>query len=248
MDAVSLWERTTEALEAIPRNAATSGDATLCGDALMAVRAVLEIVQPSSCLELGSGRSTVEIARAAPSRFVSLDHERRYIHSTRRLLAADDFGSRVDLRHAPIVWCRRQPFAGRTYSPAAIDGTFDFVLIDGPPARTVGRLLTLPLVWPHLRVGGIVLLDDAGRRPIEGRSLRAWRRAFGPAIRVAEFTQFAKGLAIIQKVEERRRGAARAGWSASAREAAWTFQWRLRTRHMGRVAAWGALTWIATVG
>ena len=224
------WELAVRTLAAIPGNRETSAPASLSRDALIAARRLVEELDPDACLELGSGQSTVEIARAHPRRFVSLDHSRRYLDATRQQLEASGLEHRVELREAPIRWCRRGDFAGRSYDPAAIDGVFEVVLIDGPPARSVGRLMTLPVVWPHLAVGGVALLDDAKRRRLEARCLSAWEAGFGRAVRIARFDQFAKGLALIQKLEDTPVGTARAGWLASALEAAWTLQWRLRHR------------------
>jgi predicted O-methyltransferase YrrM len=227
MDADKTWARALRAIEETPADATVAGPASLSLDALAATRRLLAVLEPRACLELGSGRSTVEIAQAFAGRFVSLDHSRRYLDATRRRLDAEDLAGRVDLHHAPSVWRRRSPFAGRSYNPDVLQGTFDLVLIDGPPARAVGRLMTLPIVWPHLTIGGIAIVDDARRR-VERRALAAWETAFGPAIRVARFNRFAKGLALVQKLEAAPRGRASAGWLASTVEAAWTWQWRLR--------------------
>jgi hypothetical protein len=95
--------------------------------------------------------------------------------------------------------------------------------------------MTLPLLWPSLQVGAVVLLDDAKRPRLEARCLAAWQAAFGGAIRIARYTELTKGLALIQEVAPEPGGRSSTAWWASAMEALWTAQWRVRHRlgHQG---------------
>jgi predicted O-methyltransferase YrrM len=212
------WHRVVSALAGVRKDPSVPAVASLAGDATTGLVRVIAAVEPESVLELGSGHSTVTLARSAIAQLVTLDHNKYYLAQTSRRLEALGLASRVDLRHAPIRWCLRRPFFGRSYDAKAVSGMFDLVLIDGPPSREVGRLLTLPIVWPHLRVGGFAILDDANRPRLESRCVTAWGAAYGRAVRIERFPHFAKGLAVIQKVADAPAGRADAGWRASISE------------------------------
>ncbi len=96
---------------------------------------------------------------------------------------------------------------------------FDFVLVDGPPARTVGRFMGLPLLWPRLAIGALVLVDDANRRHLEGVWIDLWRRLYGDALRVEIYPGFQKGLALMMKTTDTPRAAHPALWTRWARAA-----------------------------
>lgn len=125
---------------------------------------------PKCALDVGSGRSTVIMARYA-DRVIALEHENRYVQESVRLLwrwVADRHWAVI---HAPI---RQFPF-GPWYDYDFQD-TFDFVLIDGPPQR-IGRQAGLPLIWPHLAEGFEIWLDDWNRAH-EKQCVQEWQKRF----------------------------------------------------------------------
>ena len=70
-----------------------------------------------------------------PVRNRSLDHSRRYLDDTREQLkrVGSSIASNCVMRRSSGAAARR---SRAVYDPAVIDGVFDIVLIDGPPARS----------------------------------------------------------------------------------------------------------------
>ncbi len=125
--------------------------------------------------------------------------------------------------HAPVRMRQCGPFVGRWYGdlPQTGGAPFDFVLVDGPPARTVGRFMGLPLLWPRLAIGALVLVDDANRTHLEGVWIDLWRRLYGDALRVEFYPGFQKGLALMMKTADTPRAANPALWTRWAGAAIW---------------------------
>jgi hypothetical protein len=71
------WTRATEALAHVIPNRSVPVRSSLSRDALVAATRVVEALEPTACLEMGSGQSTVVLARAGAPVLVSVDHSRR---------------------------------------------------------------------------------------------------------------------------------------------------------------------------
>jgi predicted O-methyltransferase YrrM len=160
--------------------------------ALHLVRLVLER-RPSRVLELGSGSSTVILAqalrRAGGGALASLEHDPAWAQRTRALLAEAGLRDAASVAHAPL---RRVSFPDegglvemRWYDAdvvarlaAQAGGTWDLLLVDGPPATRddQARWPALPLLLPRLSPSCAILLDDADR-PGERALLERWRAA-----------------------------------------------------------------------
>ena len=133
----------------------------------------LRVMRPKVAVEFGSGFSTSLIALYADET-LSLDHS---------------------TKHAAKWPCVR--------ICKAVDGTYDtdlpdgieFVLIDGPIARRVGRHNTFPHLWPHLADEFEVWLDDANRDH-EQAAIAAWQARFPITV---EHVETVKGLAVIRR-------------------------------------------------
>lgn len=196
------WDRAREIVRAAASAPGVASDATLSADA---VRAAVGIVRELGCrsvIELGGGASTPHLARALPpgGRLLSLDHDARYLEPTRRALAEQGLSDRAEAVLAPIRIGRAGPYLAPGYDVSSLRGqSFDFALIDGPPAREVGRFLTLPMLWPHLAAGALVLVDDTNRADHEGVWLAEWRRLYGGRLRMHMEPGFAKGAALLMK-------------------------------------------------
>lgn len=127
----------------------------------------LDELRPRKLLELGSGRSTVELARWANANGASLttiEHDTRFARQVRRATR----GMTLDYQIRPLV--------GGFYAGVRYPDGIDFALIDGPPGSlSNGRSQTLPMMWPYLSDGAEVWLDDADR-PAEAESVARWQR------------------------------------------------------------------------
>lgn len=125
-------------------------------------------VRPETVVECGSGVSTLVLAAACRSngvgRVVALEHDERYVGTTRALLAEHDLEGWAEVRHAPLerVHGQERPWYRLDRLP---DAPFDLVLVDGPPGNQdpLARLPATEVLPPRLAPGGVVVFDDAHR-------------------------------------------------------------------------------------
>jgi predicted O-methyltransferase YrrM len=141
----------------------------------------LEDLQPRRILEVGSGFSTVLLARycaANGATMVSIDHEEDYLEHTRKLVEKWGLGDSVEFTHCPIVNHELSGGSYTYYSKEPIsqkESGYDFVLVDGPPKsinETVrGGLLPVfgDLLAPQCRI----IMDDYAR-PGEKKVVEQW--------------------------------------------------------------------------
>jgi len=155
---------------------------------LAAVLAKLVPRAPSTLVEAGSGLSTVHLAAALPDTEIhSLEHLGRFRRRTAGLLETHGV-TNVRLHQVGLALRRHGLAAYRTYAlPADLPATIDALLIDGPPgvASVGGREAILYGLYDRLPVGGLVILDDAGR-PGERRAIEHWRQRYPGAFDVEE--------------------------------------------------------------
>jgi predicted O-methyltransferase YrrM len=149
--------------------------ATVCNEIALAGRRTI--------VELGSGISTVVIARLLRERggrIDSLEHDRRWAALVRTHLQRERL---EDLASVIETSLRPHPL-GRGGAPwydevalAGLPDRIDLLLVDGPPAYGEGmaesRYPALPLLAGRLSQGALVILDDA-ERPGERAILAAW--------------------------------------------------------------------------
>ena len=160
-------------------------------------------------VELGSGISTVLLARLltqrAPSggwRLAAVEHDPQWGGWVTDQLSREGIGNDVVVIEAPLV---PHPGPGgrggggggggglgwydRTALAAGLDTVLqgeriDLLVVDGPPAHSVGsglaRYPALPVLREHLAAGATVVLDDV-ERPGEQEVLRRWEGEFGLA-------------------------------------------------------------------
>ena len=156
----------------------------------------LECHRPKRILELGSGLSTAVLAQYAArhkAQVVSLEHQPVYATRTRRLLAGLGLAAAVDLRRAHLSDFACADGRARPWYGASLEGEFDFVLADGPPAAH-GRGAALFALAPMLGGNWELWLDDA-RRAHERECLELWRTHLPMDVSVHEVDD--KGLAIL---------------------------------------------------
>lgn len=171
--------------------------------ALYLVETVLQ-ARPGQVIECGSGTSTVLIAlsleKLGQGRLTSLEHDVQYLRRTGDLLAAHGLGDRVELVHAPLEPVEVDGLVIDWYRlPAgwASHGSFDLVLVDGPPSTgNLDRYPALPLLRPYLSDRALLVVDDASRSD-EKRMLDMWRGR-NPEFAL-EYLAHAKGTAVLRR-------------------------------------------------
>jgi hypothetical protein len=152
----------------------------LRAEAMKLVAQIVAEVRPRLVLELGSGSSTVLLARQCASlggeaRVVSVEERPLFAARTSRLLRHHNLLDRVSLVVSPVVRTRIGHWRGYCYemsdsgvASAMAGNQAELVLIDGPMSawtmRGDCRYATLPLIRRWLTNSAIVLVDDADRR------------------------------------------------------------------------------------
>lgn len=140
---------------------------------------IIEEAQPGSVVELGSGATSLVIAKSlamhGAGQLHSYDGHAPFVAAMHDWLAEHDLA--VAFHHAPLVQ-RDVRWPGLWYALTEVPGSIDLLVIDGPPwavhpfARGMAERL-FPLIAP----GGTVLLDDAAR-PGERYVARRWKKAW----------------------------------------------------------------------
>ena len=150
-------------------------------DALVELVRIIDRVAPAMVLELGSGVSTIVIARRLQQlgrgHLVALEHLPEHAERTRAELVAQGLADVASVIDAPLEEVSVGPATWSWYQlgpgvPAVIDALF----VDGPPGGTgsLARYPALPLLRDRLGPGAIVFVDD-GDRPDEQEMVRRWR-------------------------------------------------------------------------
>jgi len=137
----------------------------------------IEDMRPAQVVELGCGASTFIAARALQlfggGKIVSFDQHAAFAQTTQDWIRDNDMDA--EIRHAPlgappIGW------PGHWYQLSDVPKEIDLLIVDGPPwaihPHVRGAAASL---FPLIRPGGKVLLDDAAR-PGERVVARRWRK------------------------------------------------------------------------
>lgn len=149
-------------------------------DALLELVRLIDRNHVRSVLELGSGVSTIVMARrlqqAGAGRVVALEHIPEYAAATRAELSAQGLEAVASVVDAPLV---DHAIDGSTWSwyelGPGVPERIELLFIDGPPkpVATQARYPALPLLRERLAPGAVALLDD-GNRPDERAMVRRW--------------------------------------------------------------------------
>lgn len=167
-----------------------AGLVAVCNDVVLSSR--------RRVVELGSGTSTVLLARVLRQRWpgggyrhVAVEHDAAWAAWVDDQLAREGLGTGSTVLHAPLT----PPPSGvqglSWYEPAALsrgldlalDGDrIDLLVVDGPPADTPEKVLArypaLPVLADRLSPGATVVLDDI-ERPGEQEVRRRWADELG---------------------------------------------------------------------
>jgi len=184
----------------------------LAVDSCKFVGQLIRTLRPKRVLEFGSGWSTMVIASELCSingaQLYSVDHQAAFQAITKNKIDESGLAQWVTFYRFPIrpgwyagkcLLFYRVPHALRTQI-----ADLDLVLVDGPPYYW-GREMAFYTVFAHLKIGGLVLLDDVTRSE-EKRNIQEWLRYYGPALEYMYIEGLRTGLAIFKKVRSERVG------------------------------------------
>lgn len=152
--------------------------------------------QPKRIVDLGSGMSTLVLAKSAPQATIfSIDNSEEYAGKTRQLLA--DHGlTNVDLRVAPLA---PHPSGIEWYERSKLSdiSAIDLLFIDGPPGskNLKARRPAIEEFIARLSPHAIIVIDDVAR---EGENLMAVEFAKQLPTHTLEFLPHEKGTAVIR--------------------------------------------------
>lgn len=137
----------------------------------------IEAARPATVVELGSGATSLVIAKAlamhGEGQLHSYDQHAPFVAAMGDWLAEHDLAAAF--HHAPLVQ-RDVRWPGLWYELSEVPGSIDLLVIDGPPwavhpfARGMAERL-----FARIAPGGTVLLDDAAR-PGERYVARRWKK------------------------------------------------------------------------
>lgn len=142
--------------------------------------------RPKCIVELGSGSSTILIARTLTLlgenevTHIAVDHEEKYLGLTREVATLNGVADRVEFLHCPLV---RYESLDKLWYDGLVerlaDRKIDLLIIDGPPGplQPLSRYPAFPILAPLLAERCTVLLDDATRRD-EQEIVRRWQSEF----------------------------------------------------------------------
>ena len=164
-------------------------------DVLLTLLDLAKSSKPARVLDLGSGMSTLVLAKSAPqAEIISIDNSDEYAGKTRKLLAAHGV-TNVDVRVAALT---PHDSGVDWYDLAQLSdvSNIDFLFIDGPPgsknpkARHPAILECISKLNPR----AVIVVDDAGR---EGEKEMAHEFAKLLPSHSLEFLSHEKGTAVL---------------------------------------------------
>jgi len=156
---------------------------------LAAVATEIAFAERRTVIELGSGVSTVVLARLERQlggRVWAVEHLPGWAGWVRRALEREGLGDVATVVEAPLEAHPRALGEARWYARSALaelpDAGVELLLVDGPPGygpgMTRSRYPALPELRGRLTEGALVVLDDAGREG-EQEILERWERDEG---------------------------------------------------------------------
>ncbi len=156
---------------------------------LATVASEIAYAERRSVVELGSGVSTVVLARLARQlggRIWAVEHHPGWAGWVRRALERDGLGGVATVLEAPLEPHPSALSGAPWYAEDALEALpsagVELLLVDGPPGYGEGmarsRYPALPVLGGRLADGALVVLDDAQREG-ELEILEAWERDEG---------------------------------------------------------------------
>lgn len=173
---------------------------------------ILEIVsqirnrKPLLVVELGSGLSTIWIARALREngigKLITFDHDSKYGEQTRAQLQLQELDSFVELRFGELEESSWQDNTQRWYPRHLFSDlqNLDLLVVDGPP-QTKNQNHRWPAMWElesKMNSSSIIILDDAFREE-ESALANAWSQLGNYFL---EIKAFEKGAAVMTRMSK----------------------------------------------
>ena len=132
-------------------------------DFLLTLAHITKSLRPRLTVELGSGTSTLVLAKSGAKKIISLDHSPEFGAQTRAMLEAHKVRG-VEIR---IHELESYPSGYKWYAKSTFKGLskIDLLVIDGPPSSTNpdARYPALEHLIPLLSPNATIILDDADR-------------------------------------------------------------------------------------
>ena len=148
------------------------------------------INQRIAILELGSGASTVFIARTMPekSKLLSVDHDPNWLAIVASWLDLEGLRDRVTLIHAPLQAVTIPGYQGAWYDVKTLEDELaglkvDCLIVDGPPAGEnpslgMARYPAVPVLKNYMAASYSIYLDDVTRHG-ERKIVIEWAKILG---------------------------------------------------------------------
>lgn len=151
--------------------------------------------KPNTILELGSGASTLIIAKTlqlinTENRIhIAVDHEEKYLNISRECARINELEDQVNWLHCPLA--NYKEFGKLWYSELVEhlqDKKIDLLIVDGPPGplQPHSRYPALPIIYPFLNEHCTIILDDAIREQ-EQEIVEKW---------ISEYPEFSSSLCL----------------------------------------------------
>lgn len=132
-------------------------------DFLLTLAHITKTLRPRLTVELGSGTSTLVLAKSGARKIISLDHSPEFGAQTRAMLETHNVRG-VEIR---IHELESYPSGYKWYAKSTLKGLakIDLLVIDGPPSSTNpdARYPALEHLIPLLSPKATVILDDIDR-------------------------------------------------------------------------------------
>jgi predicted O-methyltransferase YrrM len=167
---------------------------------------LIKTTQFKKIIEFGSGYSTLimanEIKNLNDSIIISIENSPHYSFLSEKKLVKNNLIDKTLFYCFPLTFSKYNSRFLISYNiPTNISDLwpkFDFALIDAP-SSLVGREAALYQLFPFLKEGAIIVLDDANRKDMESVYLKKWAFSFGNSIEIFYLPNIGNGLAIIIK-------------------------------------------------
>jgi predicted O-methyltransferase YrrM len=155
-------------------------------ESLCLILYIVQSLRIRTVLELGSGISTLAIAKQLKARGLgridSFDHNQRWCEISLQTLADHGLETASQVGTAPLTTVQVAGEAFQWYQlPKFVDGaSYDLILVDGPPSSSTNPLARLPALYElhHLMSEKSVLIMDDADREWETAVGNRWQQDF----------------------------------------------------------------------